>query len=91
LDLAVDLGLASTLIVARGLERAAHEGGLRLEVGARSSGLAAYWFGDVAPFVSVESVLVPFPYDLALHTAGTLGHTPRAWVGGVLGLATRFE
>jgi hypothetical protein len=91
LDLFADLGIVPTLLLAEGLDAGAHERGLRLEVGGRVAGLAAYWMGDFAPFLSIEGVLVPFPYDLVLHTTGTIGQTPRAWAGASAGALVRFR
>jgi hypothetical protein len=90
LELAADLGLSATILSIHGLDDGARQGGTRLELGARASALAAYWLQDFAPFIALETVLVPSPQDLALHSAGIVGHTPKSWIGANLGMAVRL-
>ena len=83
-----DLGLRTTglLVDGRGLER--ENRAFRLDVGARLATSVTYTrLPEVAPFVGVEAVVNPRPYELLVTGRGEIGRTPTLWCGVIMGVA----
>jgi hypothetical protein len=88
----LDLGLDGSLVLAyqssRGLDAALGVEQSRLEVGIRLAVKAQYWaWARVAPFLALQTEIIPRPYELVLPGAGVVGTTPQYWVGTVAGVA----
>jgi hypothetical protein len=85
-----EIGLAAAIFHADGLNTAMPQAGTRLDLGGRAGILLRCdrWSARAAPFVGLHALLFPWPYQIAVAPAGTLGSTPVLWLGATLGVST---
>jgi len=85
-----EIGLAAAIFHADGLNTAMPQAGTRLDLGGRAGILLRCdrWSARSAPFVGLHALLFPWPYEIAIAPAGTLGSTPVLWLGATLGVST---
>jgi hypothetical protein len=87
-----DLGVVAAIVVAHGAGTPVAESGTRLDLGLRVAGQLRVWpRSRVAPFALVQMGVFPRPYNLTVEPLGTVGTTPRVWLGGAVGLAVRID
>ncbi len=92
-ELAADLGVAATVGIFSGFGLATVRSSTRLEWGLRLAVQTQVWFGRLALFVAIESVIVPNPVGVVVYSAQTaeiVGYSPKFWLAGLAGLAVRF-
>jgi len=84
-----EIGLAAAIFHADGLNTAMPQAGTRIDLGGRAGILLRCdrWSARAAPFVGLHALLFPWPYEIAIAPAGTLGSTPALWLGATLGIA----
>jgi len=84
-----EIGLAAAIFHADGLNTAMPQAGTRLDLGGRAGILLRCdrWSARAAPFVGLHALLFPWPYEIAIAPAGTLGSTPVLWLGATLGVS----
>jgi hypothetical protein len=64
----------------------------RIELGLRIAATLDYETpSGVAPFLALQTELIPDPYNFVVPTTGVVGTTPRCWLGGIFGLAVRLR
>jgi hypothetical protein len=88
----VDLALDGTLVMGlqntKGLDPGLGVEENRLEIGFRVVAKVEYWaLRRVAPFIALQTEVVPKPYDLVVPGLGVAGTTPQYWLGAVAGVA----
>ena len=92
LGLSLEGGAVMTIQITEGVDVTPSLRETRLELGVRAAAKVEYWVTRrIAPFVAIHGEYVPLPYDLVLPAVGTVGMTPRFWVGAMLGLALRLR
>ncbi|HZL20051.1 MAG TPA: hypothetical protein VFG23_20115, partial [Polyangia bacterium] len=85
-----EIGVAAAIFHADGLNTAVPQTGTRLDLGGRAGIFLRCdrWSARAAPFVGLHALLFPWPYEIAISPAGTLGSTPALWLGATLGVST---
>jgi hypothetical protein len=87
-EVGAEVGFAAAVLSVAGAGFGADLRATRLEAGVRAAVTLTWWRSDrLAPFVALEAVVVPRPFDLAASGADPLGRTPYLWGGIAAGLA----
>jgi hypothetical protein len=91
-DLAMDLGAAAALFTIRGNDLPAQNRETRLDFGGRL-GLEARFdqVGKLSPYLGAHVEYFPRAYTLLVDPRGTIGSTPRVWMGASVGLSLSLE
>jgi hypothetical protein len=84
-----EIGAAAAVFRADGLNTAMPQAGTRLDLGARAGVFLRCdrWSPRTAPFIGLHALLFPWPYEIAVAPASTLGSTPVLWLGATLGIS----
>ena len=90
--LGAETGVMATVVALEGMGLAASAPSTRVELAVLLGARLEYWASArFAPFVAVQVMIVPAPFELAVEPAGVVGTLPRVRAGLFLGIVARFR
>ncbi len=92
IELSGDLGLTTTVTWVRGLNLVGSATQTRLDTGIRlAAGLRIWLTKRISLSLSIDSTILPKPYQLVVNPEGVVGSLPELWLGASAGLIVRLR
>ena len=90
--LGAETGVMATVVALEGMGLGASAPSTRVELAVLLGARLEYWASArFAPFIAVQVMIVPAPFELAVEPAGVVGTLPRVRAGLFLGIVARFR